>query len=179
MASTEEVMKNNLKEQLPVLRDNFKFSYEQSDKFVVWIIGSDVAGITLLIANTDKLHLVIGKAIGVVIFLLFLSVVCGLIYKLLSIPLLSRWQRFESDYMVFTMPKERFDVDEDEVDPTFMPKLKKFLNDKLGLTLAKFDKIAKSKKTVYPLGFRANKFFKLSIYLFLIAFTFLVFSYLF
>jgi hypothetical protein len=178
MATTEEVFKKNLRSQIPGMRENFRFGYDSSDKFIVWVIGSSVLGIVLLMANSDKLHCILLWTLPAALISLLSAIVFGLVYKLLAIPLMARWMRFEYEYLVFTTPEEDFDTDDHEISDTFLKKYKDFMMTTLGFSDKKFEKYLKMKKTVYPLGFTASKFFYLSIILFVLGFGFIVIGYL-
>ena len=64
--------------------DNANKHFEQSDKFITWIIGFCIAGISLLLSNKGIIELIGESYYKLMILLIALSAITGVLYRWLS-----------------------------------------------------------------------------------------------
>lgn len=88
-------------------KDTVKYVFELSDKFSLWIIGISLAAISLLISNLSDVKFIIStRNLNVVFFSLFLSVFCGIFYRIIFI--------FYYIYQDIAFRKVDFELSDDE-----------------------------------------------------------------
>ena len=56
MATVKGKVKEVISAQYGELRENPRFNFQQQDKFLIWLTGFDIVGVSLLISNSDKLN---------------------------------------------------------------------------------------------------------------------------
>lgn len=98
--------------------DTTKSILDYNDKFIVWIVGFAITTITLLIANSSKLSIIVTEnSIKITIILLSISLLFGIIFRLLAFTLL----RYFSEIIIFietalSTEYEFPDMDNDDIE---------------------------------------------------------------
>ena len=133
----------------------------------------------LLIGNTDKLNCVIGWSQKLIVVLLFLSIIAGVVSNIISLPLLARWMDFETELSGYLAEIDNSELDDQEPIEDIKHRFDEFVKKSLGVINERYLTYAETKHKVYPIVFVANRLFRACIYIFLLALTILVLSYIF
>lgn len=75
-------------------KKTFELTFDYSDKFITWLLGFSVAGISLIIGNYDKLNKF--ASINCVIVLLALTIIFGLLYRLAAYTIMVKNRNLEN-----------------------------------------------------------------------------------
>ena len=75
-------LKELFKISLEKSKENSKFSFNYSDKLVIWLIGFSVAGISLIIGNLSNIKALSILTLKLTIILLSLCVIFGVLFRL-------------------------------------------------------------------------------------------------
>jgi hypothetical protein len=180
MATYKQVFDRLFREQLPQLIQNFRFSYQQSDSFISWITGFDIIGITLIIANTDKIKETIGRSSKVIVILLLASIILGIIYKLMSLPMLARLMQTELDLKIHFTDEIDMEHEQSEIEKeAYNKEVTKYIEDSFGATPKWKKFLPDVNKKLYPRGYYLSMIFYGSVFLTLIALVIMVCDYIF
>ena len=83
MKRPSEAVKEVCFENLKRTRENTKFIFEHSDKFIVWIVGFSLGGISLIVSNPSKVDKVISYTLmKSILILLTTSIIFGIFYRI-------------------------------------------------------------------------------------------------
>lgn len=76
-------MKKIMFDNLEKLRENQRHNFERFDKFMLWIVGFSIGGISIIVTNLTELNTRISHSTSKsILLLLSLSIVSGILYRL-------------------------------------------------------------------------------------------------
>ena len=179
MPTFDEVFKKHINELIPKQSEDFRFNFEQSNSFLTWITGISSLGITLIIANSDKLITVHGRTSKIIILEFFISILLAVVYKIFSYTLLGRYQLYLFELKMFTEPPPDLDISTVEIPERekTIKEYHEFLINNIGMTQKDIDRF--KKKKVFPLGYYIGRVYYGSIFTFVIGISILICDYIF
>ncbi|MFN4151227.1 MAG: hypothetical protein ACK4IX_09810 [Candidatus Sericytochromatia bacterium] len=75
-------------------KENFIYNFEQLDKILIWILGFSIGAISLIVSNIIDLKIIYcSSLIKQILFLLCISIVFGIVYRISSLLYLIKYQK--------------------------------------------------------------------------------------
>jgi hypothetical protein len=72
-------------------RTNIEFFFNYTDKFIIWLIGFSIAGISLIVSDYDALRVKFSFNLKMIILFLRLSIILGVAYRVLVYLYILKW----------------------------------------------------------------------------------------
>ncbi len=112
-----EVMRNNLDKQSENQRNNFN----NIDKYMIWIVGFSSGAVALIVSNLTSFNKIFPhQLIKLLLFLLFISILCGILFRYLLYKYQMQYQNREmfvygafSDMDVMSVDAESIEAEND------------------------------------------------------------------
>ena len=77
-----DIVRQMFLKNLARTRENSKFNFEQSDKFMVWIVGFSIGGLSLIATNLTQFSEAFNhNTIKAILILLAISIITGIVYR--------------------------------------------------------------------------------------------------
>lgn len=77
-----DTVKETFFENLDRLRENQKYNFSNSEKYMIWIVGFSIGGLSIIVTNLTSFHQIFPHCvIKTVLILLTTSIIAGIIYR--------------------------------------------------------------------------------------------------
>ena len=103
-------------ENLDKLKENQKYNFEHSEKFMLWIVGFSIGGVSLIVTNLTQFNQTFTHDIvKAILILLSISIISGIIYRWTFYLFQIQYQSIEFYLQGAFSNKEMMDMDPDDL----------------------------------------------------------------
>lgn len=132
METPYKVLISTAKDQIEKDRHAAEYFVDFSEKFIIWLIGFSVAGISLIIGNYDKVFLKFANNTKVIVLFLCLTIILGIVFRILAFGYLNKVRRVENYlYGVFS-EGDMMPIIAEDLESKNINELIKDINDEFG-----------------------------------------------
>src|SRR5438552_1341512 len=111
-----EALRETFFENLDKLRENQRYSYSNSDKYMVWVVGFSIGGLSIIVTNLTQFSQSFNHVIiKTILILLSISIISGVVYRWAFYLFQVQYQNMEFYLQGAFSNKEIMEIDADDL----------------------------------------------------------------
>lgn len=117
MKKPSEIIQELIIENLDKLQENQRHNFSNIDKFMIWVVGFSIGGISIIATNITQFNQLFSHLIiKITLILLVISVISGLVYRWFFYLFQAQYQNGEMYLKEAFSNKEIMELEEDAID---------------------------------------------------------------